>query len=299
MGKRGDLPPYIAIPKKLTTGGGTGFLSSTYGAFETNADPGKKQKVKDFSIPAGTERRFDRRLSARQIIEKRLRALEADPATLATMDDFYKQAYNVLTSKQAQGAFSLEDETEATLKLYGYDTVGLKGPDNKYHPKGLAERLIVARRLVEAGVRFVTVNYGAFDCHVDVKRNTLDHMPPLDAAISGMVTDLELRGLLDTTIFWVTSEFGRTPRVNGNGGRDHWARCYSNIIAGGGFTRGQIYGASDSTGAEPARDALPLEDLMHTIYHQLGIDAGKELLAFGTRPIEIIKGGKLVAGLLG
>ena len=123
-------------------------------------------------------------------------------------------------------------------------------------------------------------------------------MPALDHAIAGLVTDLDERGLLDTTIFWLTSEFGRTPKVNKDAGRDHWARNYSNLIAGGGFTRGQFYGASDATGAEPARDAVPLEDLMFTIYHQLGIDANKELLAFGTRPIEIIKDGKLVEGLL-
>ncbi|MFT5523811.1 MAG: hypothetical protein ACI9G1_001199 [Pirellulaceae bacterium] len=300
LGNRGELPPYIAIPSKGGYSGGTGFLSSTYGPFETNADPGQANyKVKDFSIPDGVSmQRFDRRKTARQIIEKRIRNLEVDPSTLETMDDFYKQAYTVLTSKKAQAAFSLDTESEATRKLYGSDVVGLKGPDNRYHPKGLAERLIVARRLVESGVRFVTVTYGAWDCHVDVKRNTLDQMPALDAAIAGIVTDLDQRGLLDTTIFWVTSEFGRTPKVNGDGGRDHWARSYSNLIAGGGFTKGQIYGASDATGGEPARDAVPLENLLHTIYHQLGIDAGKELLAFGTRPIEIIKGGKLVNGLL-
>ena len=99
-------------------------------------------------------------------------------------------------------------------------------------------------------------------------------------------------------MFWVTSEFGRTPKVNSTSGRDHWARCYSNLLAGGGFARGLIYGASDSTAAEPARDALVLEDLLFTIYHQLGIDANKELVAFGTRPIEIIKDGKLAKGLI-
>lgn len=297
LGKRGVLPPYIAISKKLM--GGTGFLSSAYGAFETGADPGQGQKVKDFSIPNGTEDRLERRLTARKIIERRIRRLEADPSTLDTMDDFYKQAYTLLTSSSAQSAFNIDAESEATKKLYGSDVVGLKGPDNRFHPKGLAERLIVARRLVEAGVRFVTVTYGSWDCHVDVKKSTLDQMPALDAGIAGLVRDLDQRGLLDTTIFWVTSEFGRTPKVNGDGGRDHHARCYSNLMAGGGFTKGQFYGASNSTGAEPAREALPLEDLMHTIYHQLGIDASKELLAFGTRPIEIIKGGKLATGLLG
>lgn len=300
LGKRTEMPPYVAIPNKNAFAGGTGFLGSTHGPFEIGSDPGgNNYKVRDFSIPSGVSlERLDRRQTARQIIEQRIRDLESDPNVLATMDDFYQQAYSLLTSRTAQAAFSLDDESEETKKLYGSHVVGLRGPDNKFHPKGLAERLIVARRLVESGVRFVTVNYGAWDCHVDVKSNTLDQMPALDAAIAGMVTDLDRRGLLDTTIFWVTSEFGRTPKVNRDGGRDHWARNYSMLIAGGGFTRGQFYGASDATGGEPARDAVPLENLLHTIYHQLGIDANKELLAFGTRPIEIVKGGKLVEGLL-
>lgn len=300
LGQNGEMPPYVAIPNKPGFGGGTGFLSSSHGPFEIGADPGgRSYQVKDFSIPENTSmERVDRRMTARDLIEKRIRNLESDPTTLETMDGFYQQAYSLLTSSEAQAAFSLDDETEETKLLYGSDVVGLRGPDRKFHPKGLAERLIVARRLVEAGVRFVTVNYGAWDCHVDVKSSTLDQVPALDAAIAGMVTDLDQRGLLDSTIFWVTTEFGRTPKINRDGGRDHHARCYSHLIAGGGFTRGQMYGASDATGAEPARDEVPLEDLLFTIYHQLGIDADKELLAFGTRPIEIINGGKLVKGLV-
>ena len=300
LGVRGELPPYIAIPNNHSFAGSTGFLSSTYGAFDLNADPGQKGfKVRDFSIPDGvTADRFARRKSARDVIERQIRELEADPATLETMDNFYQRAYTLLTSASAQTAFTLDGESDETFQLYGRDVVGLRGPDNQFHPKGLAERLILARRLVEAGTRFVTVTYGAWDSHVDVRNNCLDQMPALDHAIAGLVTDLDQRGLLDTTLFWVTSEFGRTPKVNSTNGRDHWARCYSNLLAGGGFARGLIYGASDSTAAEPSRDALVLEDLLFTIYHQLGIDANKELVAFGTRPIEIIKDGKLARGLI-
>lgn len=300
LGKRTEMPPFMMIPKKTGFMGGTGFLSSAHGPFELGSDPGGRgYQVRDFQIPKRVSiERLDRRQTARQIIEQRIRELESDPNVLNTMDGFYKDAYALLTSPKARAAFSLDDESEGTKQLYGSDVVGLKGADNRYHPKGLAERLIVARRLVESGVRFVTVTYGSWDCHFDVKRSTLDQMPALDAAIAGMVTDLDQRGLLDSTIFWVTSEFGRTPKINKNAGRDHHARCYSMLLAGGGFTRGQFYGASDATGAEPARDAVPLEDLLHTIYHQLGIDAAKELLAFDTRPIEIIKGGKLVDGLI-
>jgi uncharacterized protein (DUF1501 family) len=259
----------------------------------------KGYKVQDFSIPGNVSlERFDQRQAARQLVEKRLRALESDPELLSTMDDFYKQAYTLLTSERAQAAFTLDDVSEADFQLYGsHVTGGVKGPDGKYHTKGLAEKLIIARKLVESGVRFVTTTYGSWDCHVDVKKSTLDQMAPLDHGIAGLITDLDQRGLLDSTIVWVTSEFGRTPKINKDSGRDHHSRCYSMLIAGGGFTRGQVYGSSDSTGAEPARDALPLEDLLFTIYHQLGIDANKELLAFGTRPIEIVLG-KLAPGLI-
>jgi hypothetical protein len=299
LGKRGELPPYVAIPTKHAFGGGTGFLSSAYGPFELNADPGDaRYKVRDFSIPEGVPlERFDQRQTARQLVEKRLRGLEADPELLNTMDDFYKQAYTLLTSSRAQAAFTLAGASDADRKLYGSHVTGEIGPGGNYYPKGLAEKLIVARQLVEAGVRFVTVNYADWDCHVDVKRCSLNHMPALDNGIAGLITDLDRRGLLDSTIVWVTTEFGRTPKVNKDSGRDHHARCYSMLVAGGGFTRGQVYGASDATGAEPARDALPLEDLICTLYHQLGINADKELLAFGTRPIEIAKG-KVVSGLL-
>jgi len=124
-------------------------------------------------------------------------------------------------------------------------------------------------------------------------------MRPLDYALTGLVTDLERRGLLDTTLVWVTTEFGRTPKMNRGSGRDHWARCYSMMLAGGGFKPGLIHGASDSTGGEPDRDAVTLENLIATIYHQMGIDPNKELVAFGTRPIEIIRDAEIVTKLLG
>jgi hypothetical protein len=299
LGGRGELPPYIAIPNKNAYSGGTGFLSSTFGPFEINADPSQPGfKVRDFSLGRLPAERFDRRRAARDVVQQRIRGLEADPATLDTMDDFYKRAYTLLTSAEAQKAFTLEGETEETFQLYGRDVTGLIGPDLRFHPKGLAQNLILARRLVEAGTRFVTLNYGSWDSHVDLTKNCLDQMPALDAAIAGLVEDLDRRGMLDTTLFWLTSEFGRTPKINQTSGRDHWARCYSMLLAGGGITRGQVYGASDATGAEPVRDAVPLEDLIYTIYHQLGIDADKELVAFGTRPIEIIKDGKLVKGIV-
>ena len=304
LGPRGELPCYIAIPGKNITGGGTGFLPSTYGPFETGGDPGtekKNFKVRDFSLPAGmTLEQLDRRRGVRDVVEKRIRGLEANPVLLDTMDEFHARAYSLLTSSTAQKAFSFEGESDDTFKLYGSEVTGLvKGPDNRLHPKGLSERLIIARRLVEAGVRFVTLEYGGWDCHTDVKKSCDDQMRPLDYALAGLITDLEQRGLLDSTLVWVTSEFGRTPKINKESGRDHWARNYSNVLAGGGFKRGLVHGASDSTGGEPDRDAVTLESLIGTIYYQMGIDPNRELVAFGTRPIEIVKDAEIMKSLIG
>ena len=304
LGASGELPCYIAIPGKNATGGGTGFLPSTYGPFETGGDPGtekKNFKVRDFSLPAGmTLEQLDRRRGVREVVEKRIRGLEANPVLLDTMDEFHARAYSLLTSSTAQKAFSFEGESDDTFKLYGSEVTGLiKGPDNRLHPKGLSERLIIARRLVEAGVRFVTLEYGSWDCHADVKKSCDDQMRPLDYALAGLITDLEQRGLLGSTLVWVTTEFGRTPKINNESGRDHWARVYSNVLAGGGFKQGLVHGASDSTGGEPDRDAVTLESLIGTIYHQMGIDPNKELVAFGTRPIEIVKDAEIMKSLIG
>ena len=302
LGPRGLLPCYVAIPGKNS--GGTGFLPSIHGPFETGGDPAMQKKgfkVRDFSLPSGLSlEQLDRRRGVRDIVDKRIRDLEANPVLLDTMDEFHSRAYSLLTSADAQKAFSFDGETDATFELYGSDVTGdVKGPNGKYQSKGLAERLIIARRLVEAGVRFITLQYGSWDCHQNVKQACDDQMRPFDHAIAGLVTDLDRRGLLDSTLVWVTTEFGRTPKVNKESGRDHWARVYSMMLAGGGFKPGLVYGASDSTGGEPARDAVPLENLMATIYYQMGIDAAKELIAFGTRPIEIVKDAEVVKPLLG
>lgn len=297
FGERKGLPPYVAVPTVSSSSGGTGFLSSKYGAFQLNADPGASGefKVRDFSIPAGvTMEQFQRRKSARDIVEKHLRKLDANSDKMNTLDEFNRSAYSLLTSEEARRAFSLEGESDATRDLYGR---GYKLRSNL--PAAVGERLLLARRMVEAGVRFVTVNYGSWDAHFGIKEASLDLMPALDHAITGLITDLDQRGLLDSTLVMVTTEFGRTPKINKANGRDHWARVYSMMLAGGGITRGQIYGASDATAAVPARDEVKLEDFLATVYNQLGIDSNEELMAFGgTRPIEIVKDGKVVKGII-
>ena len=296
LGPKSGLPPYVAIPEVSPETGGSGYLSGKYGAFGLGGSPDRagKFQVQDMVLPGTlTDKNFRRRQSMRDIIEQQLRSLDADLVTLDAMDDFYKQAYKLISSPEARAAFSLDAELEETKKLYGVGEY--VGPTASL----VGGKLLLARRLVEAGVRFISVNNGAnWDDHIGIQKSFQDKAPELDHAIAGILTDLDQRGLLDSTLLMVTTEFGRTPKINKDSGRDHWARSYSMLLAGAGITRGQVYGASDATASEPAQNPLVLEDFLYTVYNQIGIDADDELLAFGTRPIEIVKGGKLVKGLL-
>ena len=204
-------------------------------------------------------------------------------------------ADKLINSPAARKAFSLDGEPDAMTKLYGE----YKNPRNGQF-FSISRQLMLARRLVEAGVRFVTVMYGGsqgWDNHVRIKDAVEGGMPAFDHALAGLIADLDRRGLLDSTLVMVTSEFGRTPKINEYAGRDHWARVYSYALAGGGIKRGQIYGASNATASEPDSDPVTVEDYLATVYHQLGINAEDRLMAPGGRPIDIVRGGKVVEGL--
>jgi len=298
FGPRNDLPAYVGVPN-VPPPGGAGYMSSKFGAFELGADPGQKNfQVRDISLPKGiTDERFERRRSAREALEDHFREIESNPAELDAMSEFYQQAYKLISSPQARKAFSLDGEPEAMTRLYGE----YKNPRGG-NMIGIGRQLMLARRLVEAGVRLVTVIYGGvagWDNHMRIKEAVSDGMPAFDHAFAGLITDLDQRGLLDSTLVMVTSEFGRTPKVNENAGRDHWARVYSYALAGGGIRRGQIYGASNATASEPDRDPVTVEDFLATVYQQVGIDSTDRLLAPGGRPIDIVRGGKVVRGLVG
>jgi uncharacterized protein (DUF1501 family) len=156
----------------------------------------------------------------------------------------------------------------------------------------------MARRLVEAGVRFVSVTYGSWDMHTGIAGGIGKQLPPFDQAYAALITDLEQRGMLDSTLVMVSSEFGRTPKINKDAGRDHWPRVFSVAFAGGGFKRGLVYGSSDATGADVEDKPLSVENLAATMYHQIGIDPEKALMAPGGRPAAIVKEGKIVEELL-
>jgi hypothetical protein len=293
LGPAAATPPYVCIPTQGSQFLGSGYLSNALGPFALGADPARGNfTVRDLKLPKGIdEDRFESRKGWKDLVDNHFRSSEKDDS-ITTMDSFYQRAYELLGSPEAREAFSLKGETEESKELYGMK------PWGQILRPSAGARFLVARRLVEAGVRFVTVTYGAWDTHSYHYRGIETQMPDLDWGFAGLISDLDQRGLLDTTLVLVTSEFGRTPKVNAGGGRDHWPRVFSIVAAGGGIRRGQVFGASDGLAAEVADNALSVEDYATTVYHLLGIDARKDLMSPGNRPQAIVMNGKPVQGLL-
>jgi hypothetical protein len=287
FGVRNNLPPYVCIPTMPNPYAGSGYLSSAYGPFALGSDPGSKGgnfTVRDLSLPGGIDdKRFDRRKDMLATVDDHFKTMEKSD-DLDAMDSFYKKAYAMISSKDAREAFNLASEPDAMKDAYGRNTAG--------------GRMLLARRLVEAGVRFVSLTYGGWDHHANIQNSFKSQMPNFDVAFAALINDLDQRKLLDSTLIMVSSEFGRTPKVNKDAGRDHWPRVFSVVLAGGGIKRGTIYGSSDATGGEPNSDPMSVEDLSATIYHQIGVDPDKRLIAPGNRPIDIVRGGKVVREIL-
>jgi hypothetical protein len=285
LGSRNDMPPYVCIPNLPTQFAGTGYLGSAYGAFTLGADPASGNfKVRDLSLPSGIdEKRFAQRREMRAAVDAHFSSLEKSDA-LEGMDSFYERAYAMISSEKARAAFAIKDEPEKLRNEYGMNSAG--------------QRMILARRLVEAGVRFVSLTYGGWDHHDNIKNAITRQMPNFDQAFAALIRDLDSRGLLDSTLVMVTTEFGRTPKINGTAGRDHYPKVFSIALAGGGIKKGHVHGSSDATGGEPDEDPLTVPDLAHTVYELLGISPDKDLIAPGNRPIKIVKDGQMVEGLL-
>jgi hypothetical protein len=285
FGPRNNLPPYVCIPGQPNAYAGSGYLSSAYGPFGLGSDPADKDfSVRDLQLPQGIDdARFAKRRTLLESVDNHFRTLENSDA-LDAMDTFYQRAYSLISSKEAREAFDLSAEPDALRDEYGRNAAG--------------QRMMLARRLVEAGVRFVSMTYGSWDHHDKIQGAFSAQAPPFDKALATLIRDLETRGILDQTLVLVTSEFGRTPKINKTEGRDHWPRVFSVLLAGGGTKKGYAHGASDALAAEPDYDPMTVENLATTVYSQLGIVADKELMAPGARPIEIVNGGKVVPELL-
>jgi hypothetical protein len=285
FGPRKDLPPYVCIPSQPNVYAGTGYLGSAYGPFSLGSDPAKSSfTVRDLTLPGGlTVDQFEKRREMRSVVDAHFSALEKSDV-LDGMDSFYQRAYSLVSSEKARAAFDIKAESDKVRDEYGRNTAG--------------QRMLLARRLVESGVRFVSMTYGGWDHHDNIKNAISRQVPDFDQALATLIKDLDKRGMLDSTLVMVTSEFGRTPKINATAGRDHWPKVFNIVLAGGGFRRGYVHGSSDATGTEPDERPLTVEDFAATVYTQLGITPTKELLAPGNRPLKIVKDGEVVKDLL-
>ena len=285
LGSKNNLPPYVCVPNMPNEFAGSGYLSTAHGPFSLGGDPSNAGfAVRDLNMRNGiTPERFDRRRNILSTVDEHFRTMEKSDS-LDAMDSFYQAAYALVSSSEAREAFNLAAEPEAIRNKYGRNEAG--------------QRMLMSRRLVEAGVRFVSMTYGGWDMHAKIQDGIARSLPPFDVAYAALINDLDQRGLLDSTIVMVTSEFGRTPKINKDAGRDHWPRVFNIVFAGGGFKRGSVYGTSDPTGSEPDADPLTVENMAATVYHQLGIAPEKKLIAPGNRPIDIVRNGTVVSELL-
>jgi uncharacterized protein (DUF1501 family) len=285
QGPRNDLPPYVCIPNQPNIYAGSGFLSSSFAPFSLGSDPANNGfTVRDLSLPGGVdEERFTRRQSALEAVNDYFARKDRSDDVQA-MNTFYERAYSMVSSEHARDAFAIDKEDDAVRERYGRNQAG--------------QRFLMARRLVEAGVRMVSLTYGGWDMHNNITAGMKRLMPAFDQALATLLNDLDQRGLLERTLVMVTSEFGRTPRINQDAGRDHWPRVFSIMLAGGGIRGGMIHGMSDATASEPEADPVRPPDLAKTVYTQLGIDADKKLMAPGDRPIDIVDNGRLITDLL-
>jgi uncharacterized protein DUF1501 len=284
LGSRNNLPPYVCIPTQPNSFAGTGYLGSAYGPFSLGADPASNGfKVRDLSLPGGVdEERFARRRQMRAVVDAHFSALEKSDS-LDGMDSFYERAYAMVSSDKAREAFDLKKEPEKLRDDYGRNAAG--------------QRLLLARRLVESGVRFVSLTYGGWDHHDNIRNGINNQMPSLDQGFAALIRDLAERGMLDSTLVLLTTEFGRTPKINKTAGRDHYPKVFSIAMAGGGIKQGYVHGSTDPTGSEPDSDPLTVPDYAATVYNLLGVDYEKTLMA-GARPVKIIKDGEIAKGLL-
>ena len=285
LGPRDNLPPYVCYPSLPANEAGAGYLGSAFGAFALGADPASPGfSVRDLALPGGVdEKRFATRQRLRDVVGRHFQRMDEHP-NISAMDEFYRRAYDLVGSARARAAFDIAAEPAAVRDAYGRNEAG--------------QRMLLARRLVESGVRLVTLSYGGWDMHARITDGMTKSLPAFDQAFATLITDLERRGLLESTLVMVSSEFGRTPKINKDAGRDHWPKVFSIVLAGGGIKRGLVHGKSDAIAAEPADSPVGVEDLATTIYHCLGIVADKELIAPGNRPVEIVDGGRVRTELL-
>jgi hypothetical protein len=293
-----EVPAYVGVGGK---GGAAdaGYLGVTYNPFIIEgAAAGKFKKGKGaplfkgnltargILLPTGfTLTELEDRVKLMKGFDQGLKAADKASDLGTSLDAFHQKALDMLRSDKTKRAFDLRQEKDATRERYGLT--------------GFGQGALTARRLVEAGVRFVTISSGGWDTHGKNFEALSDRLlPPVDETLSALIEDLADRGMLDRTIVYCAGEFGRTPKINPNAGRDHWARSMAVVLAGGGFKRGYVHGSTDGQGMAPASEACTPDDVSATLFSCLGIDPHKELTTSTGRPIQLFREGKVVKKLL-
>lgn len=286
------LPGYFTMPN-MSRSGGPNFLGAKYAPFVVSNDPNHPQfRVRDVELPSGlAETRFNARRDLRSVTD-RLPRFE-DPATadpVSALDQYYQQGYELITTPDAQKAFDIHSEPAELREAYGRN--------------GFGQRALLARRLVESGVPFVTIYDGGWDHHSDLFDALRNRLPSWDQTVATLINDLDQRGLLETTMVIALGEFGRTPKISTlpgqtKAGRDHWANAMSILFAGGGTPGGQVIGATDRQGHSAIERILSPENFVSTVYSKMGIDPDKVYYTPAGRPAHLVSDPTPISELMG
>jgi hypothetical protein len=289
--RENTLPAYFSMPR-MSRSGGPNFLGAKYAPFVVSDDPNRPNfRVRDVAVPKDLlGDRFDRRRDLRGLVDRMQRfhdEIVGDP--VEALDEYYHQGYELVTSKDAQAAFDIDSEEEKTREDYGRHAFG--------------QRCLLARRMVEAGVPFITVYEGGWDHHWELVSRLAKQLPPFDATVAALINDLDERGLLDSTLVLALGEFGRTPKLSvlrgqTTAGRDHWANAMSVLMAGAGIPGGTIVGATDRNGFSAVERVLSPENFVSTVYLTLGIDPDKILYTPQGRPTHLVSDPTPIAELM-
>jgi hypothetical protein len=285
-GFSGTLPPYVAVPRNPSFTwelGKSAFLGGRYESFKAGDPSQPNYKVQDVTpAEAVTPKNVERRGKLLDAVDGLARKVHANDQ-IQTYDEFRGRAAAMILSGEARKAFAIDDESERLRDRYGRTTFG--------------QSCLLARRLVEGGVRFVTVNFGGWDHHAKVFENLDKKLPDFDRGFSALITDLSERGLIDETLVLCMGEFGRTPKINKDAGRDHWGPAGSLVFVGAGVKPGNLIGATDKQGGYVTKRPVSPADVAYTVFDSLGIDPRKQLVTPDGRPVEILDHGELVKEL--
>ncbi|MBP3957891.1 DUF1501 domain-containing protein [Gemmata sp. G18] len=286
------VPPYVTFGDiRNGSAGQAGYLGTGYNPFIIEGNGGGGKNAGGFSVRGLTLKGtftledLEKRDSLLRKLDTGLAGLDQSNDLVDGLDTFHQQALEILKSDKTRKALDLSAEKPATREMYGTTPFG--------------QGALAARRLVEAGVRFSTVSFGGWDTHSQTFNAHKTRLAPTtDMVLAALIKDLDDRGLLDSTIVMCAGEFGRTPKVNKNSGRDHWARSMACVLAGGGFKRGYVHGSTDASGMAPATEPVTPDDVAGTIFHNLGIAPNTEIQTPTGRPVQLFREGKVIEKIL-